>query len=74
MLMATSACPLCGRRNHCAQADSSTPVEDCWCFASVVDPAVLGRLPAEQRNRACLCPRCAQGLPPDADEPAERSA
>ncbi len=73
MLMATSACPLCGQRNHCAQAAAATPVHDCWCFSTPITADALERLPAEQRNRACLCPRCTQGLPPDADAPAKRS-
>ncbi|VXC92615.1 hypothetical protein PSEUDO9AZ_20784 [Pseudomonas sp. 9AZ] len=30
-----------------------------------VDAAQLAKLPPEQRNRSCLCPRCAQGLPPE---------
>lgn len=58
-----SRCPRCGQLNHCAQAGKSQAVEDCWCFHTAVDPAVLDGLPAEQRERACLCPRCARGLP-----------
>ncbi|WP_372877684.1 cysteine-rich CWC family protein [Pseudomonas sp.] len=62
--MNTSQCPCCGQRNQCAQAESATPVSECWCFGAAIDPAVLDSLPPEQRNRACLCPRCAQGLLP----------
>ncbi|MWV13231.1 hypothetical protein F3I62_14080 [Pseudomonas sp. R-28-1W-6] len=58
-----SHCPRCGQLNRCAQAGQSEPVQDCWCFHSPVDAAVLDSLPAEQRDRACLCPRCARGLP-----------
>lgn len=61
-------CPLCGQRNQCAQADSATPVHDCWCFAAAIAPGALERLPADQRNRACLCPRCARNLPPAAPD------
>ncbi|MEX6503536.1 cysteine-rich CWC family protein [Pseudomonas zhanjiangensis] len=57
-------CPLCGQGNQCAQADCPTPAQDCWCFAAVVAADVLEHLPADQRHKACLCPRCAQGLPP----------
>ncbi|NQD93375.1 cysteine-rich CWC family protein [Pseudomonas sp. CrR25] len=56
-----STCPLCGQRNQCAQVESATPVQQCWCFDAHIARDVLDRLPAEQRNRACLCPRCAQG-------------
>ncbi|QKE62565.1 cysteine-rich CWC family protein [Aquipseudomonas campi] len=59
----TSRCPRCGQLNRCAQAGQSEAVEDCWCFHTAVDPTVLDSLPAAQRNQACLCPRCAQGLP-----------
>ncbi|WP_324731465.1 cysteine-rich CWC family protein [Pseudomonas paeninsulae] len=68
--MNTTHCPRCGQRNQCAQAESATPVSDCWCFSAGIDPAVLDSLPPEQRNRACLCPRCAQGLLPSTTPPA----
>ncbi|TIH07233.1 cysteine-rich CWC family protein [Pseudomonas leptonychotis] len=55
-------CPSCGQLNQCAQATANAPVEHCWCFDITVDALALTQLPAEQRNRACLCPRCAQGL------------
>lgn len=56
-------CPRCGQLNSCAQAEQEKVIEDCWCFHQPVDPVALDSLPAEQRNRECLCPRCAQGLP-----------
>jgi hypothetical protein len=62
-------CPRCGQPNQCAQANAQTPVTHCWCFAAHIEPSVLDSLPAELRNRACLCPRCAQALPPDEAEP-----
>ncbi|WPC06247.1 cysteine-rich CWC family protein [Pseudomonas benzenivorans] len=70
MSPSTSVCPLCGQRNQCAQAGSPTPVQQCWCFDTAVRRDVLERLPAAQRNLACLCPRCAQGLPPVTPTPA----
>ncbi|HBX55516.1 cysteine-rich CWC family protein [Pseudomonas sp. UBA2684] len=71
MNTSASACPRCGQPNQCAQADASAPVEACWCFQACIERSVLDSLPAAQRNRACLCPRCAQGLPPTAaDAPA----
>lgn len=56
-------CPRCGQLNSCAQAEQSAAVEDCWCFHQPIEPAVLDSLPSAQRDQACLCPRCAQGLP-----------
>jgi len=61
----SSRCPSCGQLNQCAQADADAPVTACWCFNVPVDAAQLALLPPEQRNRSCLCPRCAQGLAPE---------
>ncbi|MDP3979507.1 MAG: cysteine-rich CWC family protein [Pseudomonas sp.] len=63
-------CPCCGQRNQCAQAGAAAPVTECWCFGAAVDPEVLDSLPPEQRNSACLCPRCAQGLAPGTTSPS----
>ncbi|MGY2197851.1 cysteine-rich CWC family protein [Pseudomonas gingeri] len=53
-------CPACGARNDCALADPRTVDRPCWCYSVSIDPAVLEALPAELRNAACLCPRCAR--------------
>lgn len=53
-------CPACGASNDCTQADTATAQQPCWCFSVSIDPAILQALPAELRNQACLCPRCAQ--------------
>ncbi|KIH84808.1 cysteine-rich CWC family protein [Pseudomonas batumici] len=55
-----SLCPACGARNDCALADPRTADRPCWCYSVSIDRAVLEALPAELRNAACLCPRCAQ--------------
>lgn len=62
-------CPLCGQRNSCSQADPDADGTLCWCFQTRIDPAALARVPPQLLDRACLCPRCAQSLPPD-DESA----
>ncbi|WP_339412266.1 cysteine-rich CWC family protein [Pseudomonas sp. EA_35y_Pfl2_R5] len=67
----SSRCPCCGQLNQCAQAGADAPVSDCWCFSVPIDAAQLAKLPPEQRNRSCLCPRCAQGLPPEAQPAAD---
>ncbi|MBX8494519.1 cysteine-rich CWC family protein [Pseudomonas cichorii] len=54
-----SLCPACGFSNSCTLADPRTVDQACWCFSQSIDPAVLQALPAELRNQACLCPRCA---------------
>ncbi|MFP5423240.1 MAG: cysteine-rich CWC family protein [Gammaproteobacteria bacterium] len=61
----TTRCPCCGQLNQCAQADADAPVTACWCFSVPIAAEKLAELPPEQRNRSCLCPRCAQGLPPE---------
>lgn len=52
-------CPACGALNHCSLADPRSATQACWCYGVSIDPAVLQALPAELRNKACLCPRCA---------------
>lgn len=58
----TNRCPRCGQVNACgmSEVENGTP---CWCFTTPIDRAVLDALPEEQRDQACLCSRCAQGLP-----------
>ncbi|KRP52003.1 MULTISPECIES: cysteine-rich CWC family protein [Pseudomonas] len=53
-------CPACGAPNDCTLADPRTAGMACWCFSVSIDPALLQALPDELRNKACLCPRCAQ--------------
>lgn len=57
-------CPLCGQANRCGQADPALATRPCWCFSAAVEPQALALLPDALLNRSCLCPRCAQGLPP----------
>jgi hypothetical protein len=71
MTPCASRCPLCGQDNQCAQVEASAPASQCWCFDASIERDVLERLPQAQRNRACLCPRCAQGRPPATLAPAE---
>lgn len=70
MTIDSTLCPLCGQRNQCAQAEAPAPVKHCWCFDTPIDRGALERLPAARANQACLCPRCAQGLPPSSPRPA----
>ncbi|HWD30324.1 MAG TPA: cysteine-rich CWC family protein [Pseudomonas sp.] len=55
-------CPACGASNRCSLADPRTAAKACWCYSVSIAPEVLEALPAEQRNKACLCPACAQVL------------
>jgi hypothetical protein len=51
-------CPLCGADNHCAVARGKGT---CWCFTSPISDDVLEKIPAEARERACVCQTCARG-------------
>ncbi|WP_194790551.1 cysteine-rich CWC family protein [Pseudomonas sp. UFMG81] len=53
-------CPACGAPNQCGLADPRSATRGCWCFDVRIDPAVIAALPAELRDKACLCPACAQ--------------
>jgi Zn-finger nucleic acid-binding protein len=52
-------CPACGASNQCAVAAAGRFDVDCWCKGVIFDKAALERLPQNQRNKACLCPKCA---------------
>lgn len=58
-----SRCPLCGQANGCAVMAGLPPAE-CWCMATPIAPAALEAIPPAQRRLACICSRCAAGLPP----------
>ncbi|TFF41138.1 cysteine-rich CWC family protein [Pseudomonas sp. RIT623] len=53
-------CPACGALNQCGLADPRSATQGCWCFSVRIEPAIIQALPAELRDQACLCPRCAQ--------------
>lgn len=54
-----TTCPLCGGPNDCAPAQSGDLATPCWCRDVPIATDVLARIPAAQRNVACICPRCA---------------
>ncbi len=60
-------CPLCGQSNACAIAAGKTRCEDCWCGAVTMPAGVLAAIPAEARERACICRACATAPDPLAD-------
>lgn len=57
-----TVCPVCGGSNHCAPAAAGTFDVECWCTKAIIRPEALARVPANQIDKACLCPRCAAGL------------
>jgi hypothetical protein len=55
-------CPACGGANACAVAATGRFDTPCWCSSVVIDPAVIEKLPEQQRGKACLCARCAGAI------------
>lgn len=53
-----SRCPLCGDANACG---ASQGAGTCWCFSTPIADEVRARVPAAQKDRACICERCASG-------------
>jgi hypothetical protein len=51
-----SLCPVCGEPNTCGMSQGKT---ECWCFNVSIPQESLDRIPAEAKNVACICPRCA---------------
>ena len=53
-------CPLCGQANQCGASQAVGTGQPCWCFSAPIEPSLLQRIPAEQRNQACVCRTCAE--------------
>ena len=51
-------CPLCGRPNDCRLCTAAAYKGPCWCESVTMPPELLVRVPAEARNRACICRAC----------------
>ncbi len=52
-------CPLCGGPNGCAPARTGELATPCWCRDVTIAADVLARIPAAQRDEACICAKCA---------------
>lgn len=55
---APDRCPLCGRPNDCQLCTSAAYKGPCWCERLSFPEELLARIPAEARNRACVCRDC----------------
>lgn len=53
-----SQCPLCGGPNNCQLCSPATYKGQCWCVHEEMPAELLSRVPAERRNRACICRPC----------------
>ena len=62
-LNTANKCPLCGYVNQCAmeiERETGLKQAPCWCTGVKFDADMLARMPAEKRNLACICEKCAQ--------------
>ena len=69
-------CPLCGEPNDCQLCLPVAAKGACWCLDAKIPAALLARVPAAARNRACICERCIaqfQLTAPVAPHPARRA-
>jgi hypothetical protein len=51
-------CPLCGEPNDCQLCTTDAYKGPCWCTKVKIPEELLARVPAELRNRACICRKC----------------
>lgn len=58
-----SKCPLCGESNQCAmeiEQETGVPQGVCWCVGIAFSADLLTKIPAEAKNKACICKACAE--------------
>ncbi|UJJ31195.1 cysteine-rich CWC family protein [Halopseudomonas maritima] len=63
----TQTCPFCQQENSCTASSG-----DCWCFRLSVPSSMLALLPAEARNRDCICQACVRACQAAPDDFAAR--
>lgn len=51
-------CPLCGGANGCQLCTTAAYKGSCWCMTANIPDELLARVPADLRNKACLCSGC----------------
>lgn len=47
-------CPLCNANNLCG---INSP-ESCWCMSKEIPKALIEQVPADQKNKSCICASC----------------
>jgi hypothetical protein len=54
-----SKCPLCGEGNNCQNICGDKDAnKNCWCKDVKVPKQLLEAVPAQSKNKACICQRC----------------
>jgi hypothetical protein len=51
-------CPLCGRSNQYQLASDAACKGPCWCEKAEIPEALLAQVPAESRDKSCICHDC----------------
>jgi hypothetical protein len=57
-------CPLCGQANRCVMElarETGLAPPPCWCTQVDFSAELLASIPADLKDRACICPSCARG-------------
>jgi hypothetical protein len=55
--MSSNTCPFCQQNNQCA-VNEITEINPCWCQIKHVPQALISLLPAETKNKQCICLSC----------------
>ncbi|MFP4445167.1 MAG: cysteine-rich CWC family protein [Desulfosudaceae bacterium] len=60
MSIEATTCPLCGRPNRCGEKGvrNGQTLDFCWCAYEIFPRSLLDRVPAEKRDKACICRDC----------------
>jgi len=53
-----ASCPLCGAANGCQLCSPAAYKGRCWCAQVEIPEALLARVPAELKNKSCICRAC----------------
>ncbi len=59
-------CPICGNDSGCG-LEAGKRIEACWCYRVSFPEQLKTRVPAELRERACVCRACVEAALQDAD-------
>lgn len=54
-------CPLCHQPNECGRCDAAAK-GPCWCERLDIPAGLLAQVPAELRDRACICAKCIEAF------------
>lgn len=57
-----SLCPVCGVPNECQLCTTAAYKGPCWCMNVSIPDALVEQVPAESRNRQCICRHCVEAF------------